>query len=220
MEVTWAPKPLGHCFCLQEPTVCVGMREDWGLGQTDLHHLTRLLSRGATQPVLWSEARSQLPPVCDSKKRACAYIFTGGRSISMSLSHHAAPFPQSSTSPMVGLIGMRVILGKTPVLPPNRKTLLCLPLILIPGAAGNNEVCAQLSVRPMMHGAGSRSLARSSTHGCIGPAALSWEIIKKNFLLFSSLFVISKRSRSAASVTQRATRCGLTRCLNIYFSEL
>lgn len=115
----------------------------WGPGtRAYLHNLTRLLSGGAMQPVLWSEARSQLPPVCDSKKRACAYFFTGGLSISMSLSHHAAPFLQSSTSPIAGLIGMRVILGKTPVLPPNRKTLLCLPLILIPGAAGNNEVCA------------------------------------------------------------------------------
>lgn len=42
----------------------------------------------------------------------------------------------------------------------------------------------------------------------------------KNFLLCSSLFVISKRSRSSAGVTLSGTRCALTRCLNIYFSEL
>lgn len=106
-----------------------------------------------------------------------------------------------------------------PALPPNRKALLCLTLLLIPGAGRNNEVCMQLLMQPMMHEAGNQARALSSVDRYIGPTALGQEIIK-NFLLFFSLFVISKRSRSTARGTQRGPRCVLTRCLNTYFSEL
>lgn len=67
------------------------------------------------------------------------------------------------------------------------------------------------------HEAGNKVSVPSSWRAVLAPLCSVWTQIKT---FFFSLLVISKWSRSAARVTQRGTRCALSRWLNIHFSEL
>lgn len=70
----------------------------------------------------------------------------------------------------------------------------------------------------MMHEAGNEVLGQPFMDCYIGPMVLSLEIIKT--LFFSLLFLLSVNEADPLPGWHRGTRCTLTRCLNIYFSEL